>query len=103
MGRAAGIHLIIATQQPLVQVVTSLIKANMPSRIALRTATLREAGVIGIQGAEKLAGQGDALFQGFDNTVAPTRYQTAWTSPTDIKEICDYWKDNTRCKFKKEV
>lgn len=62
MARAVGIHLIIATQRPSADVITGLIRANFPTRIALSTASAVESGVIGIKGAEKLSGKGDMLF-----------------------------------------
>lgn len=92
LGRAAGIHLIIATQRPTVNVVTGLIKANMPARIALTMASYRDAGVMEVSGAAKLAGRGDALFQSPDHTIAPIRFQAAYTSDADVAAIVRYWK-----------
>jgi len=92
MGRAAGIHLIIATQRPSADVITGLIKANIPARIALTMASYRDANVIEVKGADKLSGRGDALFQSADHTKAPIRLQTAYTSPQDVAAVVGYWK-----------
>jgi len=87
MGRAAGIHLIIATQRPTVNVVTGLIKANISARIALTMASHRDSSVIEIPNAHKLAGKGDALYQPPDHTIQPIRFQSAYTSREDVAAI----------------
>ncbi len=85
--RAAGIHLILATQRPTAQVVTGLIKANIPGRIALRVRSALDSRIILDQGgAEKLLGKGDLLFLGGAEAI---RAQGAWVSPEEIAELRD--------------
>lgn len=91
LGRAAGIHLIISTQQPTVNVITSLIKANISCRIALKTATVNNSLVIlDRKGAEKLTGKGDALLKlpGEVNTI---RFQAPLIDNADILPTVKYW------------
>lgn len=92
LGRAAGIHLIVATQRPDVKVVTSHIRDNLPARIALAMAPGTGSRVVGVPGADKLSGKGDALFQGPDHTKPPTRLQCAYTSSEDTAAVVAYWK-----------
>lgn len=92
LGRAPGIHLILATQDPRAEVLTGLIKSNVPWRIAFQTATREAAQIIlGVPGAEKLLGKGDALLRTGDQ-VALIRLQSPWVPTTDIAEIVRYWK-----------
>ena len=98
LGRAAGIHLLLATQRPTVNVCTGLIKANIPARIALTMASYRDAGVIEIPGANKLSGLGDALYQSPNHTIPPTRFQVAYISPYEIQQISGFWR-STDCKI----
>ena len=100
MARATGIHLIISTQRPSVDVVTGLIKANFPARIAFAVASSVDSRVIIDQpGAEKLLGRGDMLFQAPD-APAPTRMQGAYLSDLEINRITHYWKSVQAIKEK---
>lgn len=91
LGRAAGVHLIVATQQPTVNVVTGLIKANISCRIALKTATVNNSMVIlDSKGAEKLTGKGDALLKLPDRTT-PIRFQAPLIENADVAPVIKYW------------
>jgi S-DNA-T family DNA segregation ATPase FtsK/SpoIIIE len=92
MARATGIHLIIATQRPSVDVVTGLIKANFPARVAFAVASSVDSRVILDQpGAEKLLGRGDMLFQSPD-AAQPLRMQGVYVSDVEIHRLVRYWK-----------
>lgn len=92
LGRAAGIHLIIATQSPRKDVLTGLIKANVPTRIALTTADQRESLVIlDHGGAEKLRGRGQGILR-MPARGGETGMWAAWLPDEDINAICDYWR-----------
>ncbi len=93
LARAAGIHLIIATQRPSVDVITGLIKANMPSRIAFSVSSgVDSRTILDMNGAEKLLGKGDMLFypQGY---VKPARIQGAFVSDREVSDVVDFLKN----------
>lgn len=95
LARAAGIHLIIATQRPSVDVVTGLIKANIPSRCALMVSSgVDSRTIIDSNGAEKLLGNGDMLFYP-SGYVKPVRLQGAFVSDQEVQRVVDFWKAQT--------
>ena len=96
MARATGIHMIIATQRPSVDVVTGLIKANFPARIAFAVSSSTDSRVILDQtGAERLLGMGDMLFQKPD-APAPMRMQGCYVSDEELAHLISYWKTARR-------
>ena len=96
MARATGIHMILATQRPSVDVVTGLIKANFPARIAFAVASSTDSRVVlDTSGAERLLGQGDMLFQSPD-APAPVRLQGCFVDDPELNKIIEYWKQEMR-------
>jgi S-DNA-T family DNA segregation ATPase FtsK/SpoIIIE len=96
LGRAAGIHLLVATQKPVVSVVTGLIQGNIPCKLALQTASTGDSvRILGHKGAETLLGKGDAWLK-LPDQVQEIRVQCAYTSDQDIAAIVNYWKHDAK-------
>ena len=103
MGRAAGIHLIIATQRPSADVITGLMKANIPSRIAFAVASAMESRIIlDTQGAEKLVGRGDMLYAPI-GTGKPQRVQGCFVSDSEVEAVAGYVKSNFTTSYDQQV
>ena len=102
MARAVGIHLILATQRPSVEVITGLIKANVPARIAFSVASLIDSRtILDNSGAEKLVGRGDMLYLG-PEVAKPKRIQGVFLSDKEIKNVVDYIKNQGEAEYIEE-
>ena len=103
LARAVGIHLIIATQRPSTDIITGLIKANIPSRIAFAVGSQVDSRVIlDAGGAEKLLGRGDMLYQPVD-AGKPTRIQGAFVSDSEVESVVGFWKTQGAPRFMEEI
>ncbi len=101
--RAAGIHIIIGTQRPSVDVLTGLIKSNIPSRISFRVPSQVDSRtVLDEVGAEKLVSRGDMLVK-LVGSLSPVRVQGAYVSADEIEEVISFWKENTPAIYDEEV
>ncbi|MFD1360392.1 FtsK/SpoIIIE family DNA translocase [Lentibacillus salinarum] len=103
MARAAGIHLILATQRPSVDVITGVIKANIPSRIAFSVSSATDSRtILDTGGAEKLLGRGDMLFMPVGSSK-PTRVQGAFLSDEEVERIVDHCVDQQKASYQEEM
>ncbi len=103
MARAAGMYLIIATQRPSVDVITGLIKANVPSRIAFAVSSQVDSRtILDMAGAERLIGKGDMLFYPL-GASKPTRAQGAWIADSEVEELVQFWKNREDPEYQEEV
>ncbi len=104
MGRAAGVHLVIATQSPRADVITGLMKANIPSRIAFKVASGLESRIILDSGgsADKLVGNGDMLFVPV-GTTKPTRIQGTWVSDSEREDVLEFLKQSGEAEYSQDV
>ena len=103
MARAAGMHLVIATQRPSVDVITGIIKANIPSRIAFSVSSQVDSRtILDMAGAEKLLGKGDMLFYPA-GAPKPTRIQGAFISDKEVEKIVDFVKNNGEATYNDEI
>src|SRR2546428_4170299 len=103
MARAVGIHLVVATQRPSVDVVTGLIKANIPSRIALMTSSQADSRVVlDMNGAEKLVGHGDMLFAP-SSASKPARLPGAWVTQKEIRSIVELIREQRDANYDMSV
>jgi S-DNA-T family DNA segregation ATPase FtsK/SpoIIIE len=102
MSRAVGIHLILSTQRPEVNVITGLIKANVPTRIALRVPTQVDSRtILDTSGAEKLLGSGDMLFSSGEGQ--PQRLQSSYISEEEVKKVAQYLRDQYKDELNEHI
>ena len=102
MSRAVGIHLILSTQRPEVNIITGLIKANIPARIALKVSSqIDSRTILDTGGAEKLLGAGDMLYS--SGETPPERLQSAFISETEVKKVVKYLADNYKDEVSDEI
>ncbi len=103
MSRAVGIHLILSTQRPSVNVITGLIKANVPTRVALQVSSqIDSRTILDASGAEKLLGAGDMLYQGGEMSK-PQRLQSAYITETEVKKVVKYLADTYKDEIMGEI
>ena len=103
MGRAAGMHLIIATQRPSANVITGLMKANIPSRIAFSVASAMESRIIlDTMGAEKLVGKGDMLYAPI-GSGKPLRVQGCFVTDSEVERVAEYVKSHYRSDYNQQI
>jgi len=103
-GRASGIHLVLATQRPEVKVITGLIKANIPGRIAFAVGSQVDSRIMIDQGgAEKLLGKGDMLMLTTEMMGKPRRIQGAWASDLDVQKLTDFLREQRPPEYNPEV
>jgi S-DNA-T family DNA segregation ATPase FtsK/SpoIIIE len=103
MARAVGLHLVVSTQRPSVEVITGLIKANITSRMAFQVASqIDSRTILDMAGAEKLLGNGDMLFLA-GNSAKPRRVQGAYVSDKEVKKVTDYLKQAGQPEYQEEV
>jgi S-DNA-T family DNA segregation ATPase FtsK/SpoIIIE len=103
MARAAGIHLVVATQRPSVDIITGLIKANIPSRISFAVSSqIDSRTILDMGGAEKLLGQGDMLFCPV-GASKPVRVQGAYLSDREVEELVQFWKQQSEPDYDENI
>jgi S-DNA-T family DNA segregation ATPase FtsK/SpoIIIE len=103
MARAAGMHLVIATQRPSVDVITGVIKANIPSRISFAVSSqIDSRTILDMSGAEKLLGKGDMLFLPLGENK-PVRIQGAFISEKEVEKVVEFLKDSLKCNYDNNI